>query len=218
MGQNNGLELPEEVNEGEMLKPTIVSTGNIDYSSIPSEMIDEDAIIDGIGEGMDELEDEVDDMNFDDSDEDHFGIADLEAEFFLEMWEDARHNLHSFAYNQTLYKDGKAAKKIARKLSLKKGRTPKEDEYLKALWEYCDQHDECKSRYMEAVPYTGKHRDLTLRFIDLQLKKLRASGKKVPEWIIFMYLFAAPEVKAISRLFVVKDDIPEFRFDPSDLK
>ena len=47
---------------------------------------------------------------------------------------------------------------------------------------------------------------------------MKAQGKKVPEWLMWAYLFVAPEIKAISRLFIVKDEIPQFKFDPSTLE
>lgn len=145
-------------------------------------------------------------------------LDELGAETIVEVWEEMRLGGHKALYNWVIYSEPKKAKKIRRELALKSNRTAQETELLKKLFEYIDKHDEIRGGYMSAVPYNEKHKNLLIRVVDIQLKKLKMQGKKVPIWLLWAYLLIAPEVKMGIKMYGLKDDLPTFDFDINDLK
>ncbi len=145
-------------------------------------------------------------------------LDELGAETIVEVWEEMRLGGHKALYNWVIYAEPKKAKKIRKQLSLKQNKTAKETAFLEKLFDYIDKHDEIRTDYMSAVPYNEKHKNLLIRVVDIQLKKLKMQGKKVPIWLLWAYLLIAPELKMGIKLYGLKDDLPTFDFDINDLK
>lgn len=218
-------EAPEAINVEEMVQPGFNVDEYIPFEEVneqkkiePGEKVknpaSEDMFSGDIDDALKEMEKTIDEVEVPQTDA--FGLDDLDAEMLVEMWEDVRLGIHSGLYNWAIYKEPKKARKMAKELSLKENRTEKEIALLKQLWDYIDKHDEIRTNYMAAIPYSEKHRDLFMRFIKYQIKRLRVMGKELPTWLIWAYILVVPEVKVAGKFFALKDEIPEFKFDLKD--
>lgn len=210
--------LPSQIELDTLVKPQFgaSSTESFQEAVLEEEDFNFDGMFsDDIDASFEEHEEEQEIPDFEEAEA--FGLDDLDAEMLVSLLEDGRRSLHSFLYNKTLYKNAKQAKVIARKLSMKEGKTEEEKRLLEALWDFCDQHDTCKASYMESVEYSEKHRDLTVRWVSYQINRMRAMGKRLPMWLIGLYIILVPEIKAGARLFSLADEIPEFKMDFKDM-
>lgn len=183
----------------------------------------EDMLSDKIDEELrhiaeDELGDEPDlhtppDPEIREEPEPDFGIDDLDAEMIAEVWNDFRVTVHDKLYNWAIYKHPKKAKEIYHQLALKDNKTPADKALFEQLHVYITKHDELRSDYMSAVPYSEKHQALLLRFIEYQMSRMRAKGQRFPRWIIWVYLFVVPEAKMGMKFASIRSEIPAFNFD-----
>lgn len=140
-------------------------------------------------------------------------LDDLDAEMMAEMWNDLRVSLHSGLYDWAIYKQPKKAKQILRDLSMKDNKTAAEKALVEELWKYTDKHDELRSEYMGAVPYSEKQQALMVRFIEYQINRMRMQGRSFPKWLMWAYLFVVPEVQMGVKFIKIKSEVPEFNFD-----
>ncbi len=216
--------LPEPVNREELGKANLGDTEFAPYEEVEEDSmgpsIDDmlsDQIADdlkvGVGEGYPEGEIDFDEIpEADDSDSLHLEDA-IDADMIYEVWADIRLGLHTELYDWSIYRNPKQAKKVLRDLGLKDHKTAEEQSLYKRLFDYVNQHDELRSEYRESVPYTDKHRDLFLKYIQKEIEKARLKGKKFPTWLVILYLFVWPEVKAGAKFWKIRQEIPDLKPD-----
>lgn len=215
--------LPEPVNREKLSKANLGDSEFATYEEVNDEpsgpSIDDmlsDQIADdlkvGVGEGDPESE-----IDYDDISETDTGQLDLEdaidADMIYEVWADIRLGLHTEMYDWSIYRNPKQAKKVLRDLGLKNNKSAEEQALYEKLFDYVNQHDELRSEYRQSVPYTDKHRDLFLKYIQKEIEKARLKGKKFPTWLVVVYLFVWPEVKAGAKFWKIRQEIPDLKPD-----
>lgn len=144
----------------------------------------------------------------DDEPEESFFFDEMDAEMFYDTFNEARVNIHDFIYKNTIGRKPKEAEQMARDLARKRNRTSEETDFMEALWKYIDEHKELKTEYLDSIPYSERHKSFATRYIQYKLKKLRATGKTAPEWLIVAYLLVLPEVKAGLKLSSIASQLP----------
>lgn len=216
--------LPEAVNREELSRANLGDSEFATYEEVNDEpngpSIDDmlsDQIADdlkvGVGEGDPEGELDYDDIpEPDDTDSLHLEDA-IDADMIYEVWADIRLGLHTELYDWSIYRNPKQAKKVLRELGLKDHKTAEEQTLYRKLFDYVNQHDELRSEYRQSVPYTDKHRDLFLKYIQKEIEKARLKGKKFPTWLVILYLFVWPEVKAGAKFWKIRQEIPDLKPD-----
>ena len=136
----------------------------------------------------------------------------LDGEMIFEFWDSARSMGHQAAYHWAIYQHPKQAKKKMQELALKQNRTAHEQKLLKALIQFINEHDELKEDYFSKVAYSEKHKALLIKFIDYQLKKMQASGRKVTKMGMWGYLLLAEAIPLVS-LLQIRMDMPELNVE-----
>lgn len=137
----------------------------------------------------------------------------IDADMIYEVWADIRLGLHTEGYDWAIYKNPKEAKKVLRELGLKNNKTTQEQALYQKLFDYVEQHDSLRDEYRQAVPYTEKHKELFLKYIEKEIQKARMKGKKFPTWLVVAYLFIWPEIKAGAKFWKLRQEIPDLKVD-----
>lgn len=223
-------ELPRPVREEDLTAPSFDRGEYIDYEPVREDggFNLDDMLSSNIDESLRRMEAEVDpeaggdpDAPVSDTIPDEetldsdtlFDIDDLDATMIAEMWNDLRVSAHSELYKWAVYKHPKRAKAMARELGMKDHKTEAEKALLQELWTYVDKHDELRTEYISAVPYSEKHQALMVRFVEYQINRMRMQGKSFPRWLMWVYLFLVPEVQMGIKFAKIRSEMPQFNFD-----
>ena len=145
-----------------------------------------------------------------------FSLDDMDAEMIFEMVENGRINLHDEIYNYFIYKHPREAKQLTRELSMKDNKTEKEKTLLQNLFDYIDKHDECRAEYLSSVKYSDRHRELLIKFVNYNIQRAAAKGKRMTKTVMWMYILGM-EMAPFFALMRIRREIPEFRFDPQTM-
>ncbi len=203
---DNGEYTPyQEVDESE-------GPGLDDIGDMLSDNIAEDLLA-GV-DGMEEKGDEEDLGQEPIMDDEGLQLEDaIDADMIYEVWADIRLGLHTEGYDWAIYKNPKEAKKVLRELGLKNNKTTQEQALYQKLFDYVEQHDSLRDEYRQSVPYTEKHKELFLKYIEKEIQKARMKGKKFPTWLVVAYLFIWPEIKAGAKFWKLRQEIPDLKVD-----
>lgn len=170
-----------------------------------------------VDEKMDEAIDESIDEDFDggepdfdDEFEDSPGSGSLDIEFegeeLLELIEEGRESLHTWAFDKFL--DAKEIQRLYDMLALMPTKTAAQVEITAKLQEYLAQHREFRGSYLEKVPYTEKRKDQAGRILNRYLPKLIGSDR-MPPWMLIVLFLLLTEGVAFFRLFRMSNQMPQ---------
>lgn len=219
-------ELPKAVRAEDLTSTSFKREEYIDYEPVKedagSEFQLEDMLSGNIDEQLQRMEDQLEEepqaasrpaADEVDDPEITFGLDDLDASMLAEIWNDLRVTVHGELYNWAIYREPKKARKVLEELAMKDQKTEADRALLKSLLDYTHKHQDLRSEYMAAVPYSEKHQALFIRFIEYQMQRMRLQGKTFPVWLMWVYLFLVPEIQAGIKFARIRADLPEFNFD-----
>lgn len=218
--------LPDPVNREQLGASTIADGDYLPYQEVDEadglglddlgDMLSDNIADDLLG-GVEELDEESnDELGGEDpamNDDDLLLEDAIDADMIYEVWADIRLGLHTEGYDWAIYKNPKEAKKVLRELGLKNNKTTQEQALYQKLFDYVEQHDSLRDEYRQSVPYTEKHKELFLKYIEKEIQKARMKGKKFPTWLVVAYLFIWPEIKAGAKFWKIRQEIPDLKVD-----